>query len=713
MASGYEWAIAMTQITFFQDQKAQTLTTDDLPLERIKALVLGTHAKDKAQLPWLKLAIFGNRRSEADCLRHDANVKQITGIEMDYDAQKVPLEQGIKIAKQHNLRALFYTSPSHKKSAPKWRLIVPTSQPLPPETRRPLAEYINKLFGGIFARESLTLSQAYYFGYINKVGHRCEIVKGDYIDLANPFILYDAETKPVDIEKLLAAMAPGNIHNTQLSVTGSMVNAGIPIDDIVAKVLAQTKIVGKTNWNWKKEERHLRKMCEKWYANQEEALKQSQLHQKSGKVYEDFIAYLPDHTYYFLPTREAWPATSVDSQLKPKLKVNGKAKPVFIPAHTWLDTHRAVDQMVWAPGEDIIIKDKLIDTGSWTERIGSQCFNLYKPPVIELGDASKAKPWLELLTLIYPDDKAHIINYLAQRVQQPAIKINHGLVLGGAPGIGKDTILEGLKHAVGPWNFTEIAPTHLLGQFNGYIKSVVLRISEARDMGEINRYSFYEHTKTLMCAPPDVLRCNEKFTHEHAVFNVSGVILTTNHKTTGLYLPEDDRRHYVAWSEIKKEDFKEGYWREIWGWYYDGGFEAVAAYLHNVDLIKFDPKEPPIKTKAFWDIVDAGRAPEESEAADAIDKLGKPAAVTLDMLIIAADYDFATWLQDRKNRRAIPHRMETIGYIAYANPYNAQRVWSVYDAKTKTSKRQIVYVRKELPVKEQHKAAQKLCEPST
>jgi hypothetical protein len=83
------------------------------------------------------------------------------------------------------------------------------------------------------------------------------------------------------------------------------------------------------------------------------------------------------------------------------------------------------------------------------------------------------------------------------------------------------------------------------------------------------------------------------------------------------------------------------------------------------------------------------------------------------MLITVADYDFANWLQDRKNRRAIPHRMETLGYAALANPFNAQRVWSVYDPKSKTSKRQIVYVRKELSVKEQHKAAQKLCQPST
>jgi len=33
------------------------------------------------------------------------------------------------------------------------------------------------------------------------------------------------------------------------------------------------------------------------------------------------------------------------------------------------------------------------------------------------------------------------------------------------------------------------------------------------------------------------------------------VIITTNHKTDGIYLPADDRRHMVAWSNLTKDDF--------------------------------------------------------------------------------------------------------------------------------------------------------------
>jgi hypothetical protein len=30
------------------------------------------------------------------------------------------------------------------------------------------------------------------------------------------------------------------------------------------------------------------------------------------------------------------------------------------------------------------------------------------------------------------------------------------------------------------------------------------------------------------------------------VFNVLGFLITTNHKTDGIYLPLNDRRHYIA-----------------------------------------------------------------------------------------------------------------------------------------------------------------------
>jgi hypothetical protein len=74
-------------------------------------------------------------------------------------------------------------------------------------------------------------------------------------------------------------------------------------------------------------------------------------------------------------------------------------------------------------------------------------------------------------------------------------------------------------------------------------------------------------------------------------------VITTNHG--GLYLPADDRRHYVAWSELTKADFQDGYWQGIYDWYAQEGNRHAAAYLRELDVSGFDPKAPPPKTPAW------------------------------------------------------------------------------------------------------------------
>src|SRR5262249_28851578 len=147
-----------------------------------------------------------------------------------------------------------------------------------------------------------------------------------------------------------------------------------------------------------------------------------------------------------------------------------------------------------------------------------------------------------------------------------------------------------------------------------------------------------------------------------------GVIITTNHKSDGIYLPADDRRHYVAWSNLDKKDFDADYWTRLWQYYAHGGIQHVAAYLNQLDISGFDAKAPPPKTEAFWDIANASRTSEDAELADVLDQLGNPAATTLAKVLASATGDFAEWLGDRKNRRIIPHRFEACGYVPVRNP---------------------------------------------
>jgi hypothetical protein len=443
----------------------------------------------------------------------------------------------------------------------------------------------------------------------------------------------------------------------------------------------------------------------------------------------DFYAYMPTHNYIYTPAREHWPASSVNARVglvldtdadgKPRLNEDGE--PQFIHANKWLDEHRPVEQMTWAPGEPLNIRDRLTSNGGWIEHRGASVFNLFRPPTLELGDPDKAGPWIDHLNKIYPDDSNHISLWFASRVQRPEVKINHALVLGSNDhGIGKDTLIEGPKRAVGHWNFNEASPQKLMGRFTGFLKCVILRVNEVRDLGETSRYQFYDHMKACTAAPPDMLLIDEKFRAEYHVLNCVGIVYTTNHKTNGIYLPPEDRRHYVAWSECKKGDFGEDYWNGLWDFYNSGGDRHVAAYLRSLDLKEFDAKAPPPKTRAFYDIVDANRASEDSELADLLDAMGNPVAITLKALTdeltvhetanglcqMKLKYsDFSglyVFLTDRRNRKVVAHRLEDCDYARVGNPDADDGLWKI------AGRRQAVYAKNTLSVSDQLKAVRKL-----
>jgi hypothetical protein len=415
----------------------------------------------------------------------------------------------------------------------------------------------------------------------------------------------------------------------------------------------------------------------------------------------DFYAYMPMHQYIFTPTRELWPASSVNGRV-PWPEVNGKK---IAPA-SWLDQHRPVEQMAWHPAEPEVIVDRVLQVSGWIRHTGVSVLNLYRPPARPQGNASQAGPWIEHVHRVYPEDAEHLIRWMAHRVQQPGDKVNHAIVLGGAPGIGKDTMLEPLKAAVGAWNWSDISPAQMLQRFNGWLRAVVIRINEARDLGEVDRFAFFDHCKVITAAPPDALRVDEKHLRETYVVNCCGVIITTNHLGDGLYLPADDRRHYVAWSPRQRDDFSADYWTKLYTWFASGGIGHVCAYLAEFDLTDFDAKAPPPKTAAFWQIVAAGESPESGELRDVIDALKNPDAMVLQSLIDEAEakgmQSLAHELQDRKSRRALPHKLERVGYVPVRNPDADDGLFKL------RQRRQAVYAKRGLTLAAQVRAAREL-----
>ena len=172
------------RITFFPDQTARSLQTADLTLSQLAEGIAKQTAASKMELPWLKLAIFGDKRSEKSCLRTNANVLHVTGIEAEHDAGEISFDTAIAVMREARVRSLLYTSPSYRPATKeRWRILLPLSQNHPPETREKLVARINGLFGGKIEPESFVLSQAYLFGHVDNPDHRVEVVDGDFLDL--------------------------------------------------------------------------------------------------------------------------------------------------------------------------------------------------------------------------------------------------------------------------------------------------------------------------------------------------------------------------------------------------------------------------------------------------------------------------------------------------------------------------------------------------
>jgi hypothetical protein len=692
---------------------------------------------------------------------------------LDYDDEKISFDAAMEALAAMGINALICTSPSHTAVAPRWRILVPTSAPCPPSMQGKLLSRLNGFMKArlgidkVAAKESYTLSQPYYYGWVcnaPKPDHRAEVTTGSFIEQRDDLARYETLGAKTGGASNTTNNAESNAQHDQEQVRGFeailskigdgdgldgfngplsrataayiALHRGNPFDKDKLKALLR-EAINKAPKKPTRKPTDITRYLSDGYLDGVIVTAERKFVEERAITLRDFVAVMSSGHYLFRPTREMWPTKSVNACLPPVpvTKADGspvlarkgkeeKKRPLMSAPTAWLDQHQRVEQISWAPGKPEIIKDRLIADGGWIERPGVSIFNLYRPPMIASDDLQNiddadVEPWLDHLKTIYPNDWEHIVKWLAHRAQHPEEKINHCLLLGGLQGIGKDTILEPVKHAVGPWNFQEISPAAMLGRFNGFLRAVVLRINEARDLGEVNRFAFYEHLKIVTAAPPDVLRVDEKNLREHYIFNCCGVIMTTNYKTGGVYLPPDDRRTFVAWSNAEKEQFSEEYWKKLWGWYIEqDGIRKVVAFLRSYNLSSFNAKAPPPRTPAFFEIVASGVAPEEVELIDLIERMGNPDALTIPQLSEKASEesdlsDLAQWIDDRNNRKAIPHKLEQCGYVRTPNPDNKKqgiwtiKTWRLQPGRTEAeavSQRQHVYAKASLPYADQVKA---------
>jgi hypothetical protein len=357
-----------------------------------------------------------------------------------------------------------------------------------------------------------------------------------------------------------------------------------------------------------------------------------------------------------------------------------KGKPKRVPPSrviVGVDTGLTVEGSTWWPGRESLIRDYTPTEAGLRRVPGAQTYNPYRAPDdLPIGTQTPDR-WIEHVKMLYPDpiEHNHFFDYMAHAIQRPDEKPNHGIVMAGQQGIGKDMSLIPVAAGVGKWNVRTIDPDDILDRFNPYLRSVLLVINEVRPSADNQKPSnFYNLMKPILAAPPEMLPMNLKYANVIYVPNVAHVVVMTNH-ALALYIPKGDRRYFVMTSKASPQ--KPEYYRALDAYFRDNGIGAAVAWLRKRDLSAFDPKSPPPMTDGKQAIIDSAvqvRATIADEVVDRyLEQYGDP-----DVFFHRDLRNFITgsdWFDDTRaalkdiDSRGFHFKMEERGYTMVRNPH--------------------------------------------
>lgn len=381
--------------------------------------------------------------------------------------------------------------------------------------------------------------------------------------------------------------------------------------------------------------------------------------------------------------RDEWP-TRPDGR-------NGQLRP-YKPsvAINDIDTGLTVEGSTWWPGKGTFLYDTVVsDRGAMPKR-GAQCYNSYTPPDhSNLRNNQNPDRWINHVKFLFPDplEHEHFFDFAAHMLQKPHEKVNHGIVIAGAQGIGKDTAMLPLRRGVGEWNAAEIDPDAFNKDYNPFVKSVMLVINEVRPHDEVHKASdFYNMLKPYLAAPPEVLPMTLKYANLIYVRNVCHTFLTTNDPLR-MFIPEEDRRLFVMTSPLPDPKqtpiFAPGYFDEMYDYLEDGGSDAVVRWLLNRDILQFNPGTPPPMTEGKKHIIESSTTVRRTIIDDIFENLlsehfaGKPPKVLftkdfVDFINASNFFDDKNSALKAVNGKAFHFKMSERGFNMERNPDAAQ-----------------------------------------
>jgi hypothetical protein len=223
-------------------------------------------------------------------------------------------------------------------------------------------------------------------------------------------------------------------------------------------------------------------------------------------------------------------------------------------------------------------------------------------------------PWLTHCENLIPDAESrnHIFDVMAFKLQNPRIKVNHAILLGGTDGCGKDTVFAPFIHAVcgnGLKNRGLMDSDSATSQWGYQLESEIVIINELKEPDAGARRVLANKLKPIIAAPPEMLPINRKGLHPYMMCNRLLVLAFTNDYIP-ISLPTADRRWMCVWTHAPKMTPDDG--AKMWQWFNAGGFSAIGAWLHARNVAHFKAGAPPPMTEYKLSLVEHGMSASES-----------------------------------------------------------------------------------------------------
>jgi KaiC/GvpD/RAD55 family RecA-like ATPase len=170
-------------VAILKDRRALSLKHKTLSMRDLSTALPEAVSKDK--MGHIKLGRFTGEATAKGSYRHNAAHASVSGIEGDYDAGTMTVEQAVHALARAGVAAMIYTTPSHQQPGKghRWRVLCPLSKDTVPSERQGMLARVNGVLGGTLSTESFTPAQSYAFGTVKgDPAPEIRLVDGRYLD---------------------------------------------------------------------------------------------------------------------------------------------------------------------------------------------------------------------------------------------------------------------------------------------------------------------------------------------------------------------------------------------------------------------------------------------------------------------------------------------------------------------------------------------------